>query len=99
MDWPEALGFTLNGIWGLLKATFGKRNKALGKERLLHCWGCDLYDHDLKTCGTPGNVIQDEDDPDDWCMIGCWCFLPYAAPWEGKECYKNHKKIDGGWKR
>lgn len=99
MDAPEAIGFTLNGAKGVLQATFGRRDNALGAERMAHCHQCPMFDHELKTCGTPGNVIQDEEDPDDWCMIGCWCYLPYAAPWVGKTCYLNNKNLEGGWKR
>lgn len=95
MPVPEAIGYTLGGMRGALKAWFTKPDVELREERLATCYECQLYDTELKTCGTPGHMRKD--DPED--TEGCWCFLPLVAGLKEKRCYLRTHDHPYGWRR
>lgn len=54
----------------------GLPNKTVVAQRLDACAMCQIYDRELRTCGTPNSVY---DDGTGLKPYGCWCYMPLKA--------------------
>ena len=96
MPWPEALGYTLGGAWGILRMVCSPWDEELADERLVVCCNeCPVYDAKLQTCGTPGEMEGGHPPT----PRGCWCYLPFVAGARFKTCYARNRGFEFGWKR
>lgn len=82
MPWPEALGYVLGGVSGLISGWAGPKVSAekIGQRRET-CRRCPIYDRRLGTCGRPG--LTDAYGHE----LGCWCHIETVAPFEDKTCW------------
>lgn len=64
----------------------------LKEQRMQKCESCFMFDHKNKTCGTIGNWSQRGLLP-----RGCWCYMPFAAQFIGKTCWRDSRGLPFGW--
>lgn len=82
MPWPEALGYVIGGIRGLVSGWLGpKVDPEVRARRIATCERCPIYNRRLGTCGTPGQVDAYGQ------SLGCWCHIPTVARFAGKKCW------------
>lgn len=96
MPWPEATGYVLGGVVGLVRLIGTKKVSAQKlKARTVACHKCPVYNNKLGTCGTPGEVDVGGD------PLGCWCHIPTVSRYEKKDCYlkssKHPQRDQHGW--
>ena len=58
------------------------------------CAQCSIFNHQIKTCGTAGEMTQIEDEV---VTSGCYCFMPVKAADPESKCWKDENNIEGGW--
>lgn len=92
----ETVTVALSVIPKLLAWTPGRKSDRatalIAFERLESCIKCPLFDENLLTCGTPGEMLVDGE------KLGCWCFMPWAVHYDGKVCWRYEHGDENGWR-
>jgi len=72
-----------------------RADKAIVEKRDKACESCNIFNHTLKTCGTPGKTIQW---PEGIEPYGCWCFMPVKGRFLKVNCWMAERtQFKKGW--
>jgi hypothetical protein len=80
----------------LVRWCFGRRDIALGEQRLAACAKCAMFDPERHSCG---HIPETMEDPGTGRLVplGCWCYLPVAAQIPSKDCWARANDLEEGW--
>lgn len=80
----------------IITSYFAERSqKRVQKDRLDVCEQCVLFDKNLKTCGTPGRMIEMPGGKE---PFGCWCYMPVKVRLIHVNCWMWEKTNGAkGW--
>lgn len=93
LPFKDALLDVLSAVRGVIRALFSvsKDSKVLSAARMAECEECEFFDETWRTCGTPGETMQN--DVGDEIKIGCWCYLPLATRDKKKDCWARMDEL------